>query len=249
MISVNVVSREDWINARIKLLKKEKEFSKARDELTHERQNMPWVRVDKDYRFDSPTGKENLKDLFSDKSQLIIYHFMFDSNWNEGCKSCSFVADHYNPSIVHLANRDVNLVTVSKAPLDKIEKFKQRMGWKFKWVSSSGSDFNSDFNVSFTDEEIKNNQVNYNFQDNTTFPVNEAPGISVFVIDKENDKIYHTYSTYARGLENFIGTYNLLDIVPKGRDENNLSYGMEWVRHSDSYDDENFIDPYIHKYK
>ena len=174
---------------------------------------------------------------------------MFNSNWNEGCKSCSFVADHYNHSVVHLANRDVNLVTVSKASLYKIEHFKKQMGWKFKWISSGNSDFNRDFNVSFTVEGIKNNRVKYNFQDNATFPVNESSGISVFVIDKENERIYYTYSAYARGLENFIGVYHLLDIVPKGRDENHLSYGMEWVRHSDSYDDENFIDPYLNKYK
>lgn len=249
MIHANVVSRDEWLKARIELLKKEKDHSYARDELTHARQAMPWVKVEKDYLFDGPTGKEHLRDLFSGKSQLIVYHFMFDNDWEEGCKSCSFLSDHYNSSVVHIANRDVNLVTVSKASLDKIEKFKKRMGWKFKWVSSANSDFNQDFHVSFTEDEIKNNKVYYNFQENTTFPVKEAPGISVFIMDKENGEIYHTYSAYARGLENFIGAYHLLDIVPKGRDEDDLSYGMEWVRHRDRYDDKNFINSYTTKDK
>lgn len=242
--SNNVVSREEWLKTRLDLLKKEKEQSKAREELTRARQDMPWVKVEKDYTFDGPNGKVHLSDLFEGKNQLIVYHFMFDPSWNEGCKSCSFIADHYEPAIIHLADRDVSLITVSKAPLEKLEAFKKRMKWNFKWISSENSDFNGDFHVSFTEDEI-DGKAYYNYQEDTSFTEKEAPGMSVFV--KEDNEIFHTYSAYGRGLENFIGTYNLLDIVPKGRNENNLSYGMEWVRHKDRYGDETFIDPYTLK--
>jgi len=236
MVSPTIVSKEEWLKARLELLKKEKDHSRARDELTRVRQTMPWVKVDKDYFFESTNGKVHLRDLFQGKSQLIVYHFMFDKDWDEGCKSCSFLADHYSPSIIHLAHRDVAMVTVSKAPLEKLEAYKKRMGWNIKWASSANSDFNRDFHVSFSEDEIAGKAF-YNFQENTTFPEKEAPGISVFVIDKDG-QIYHTYSAYARGLENLIGAYHLLDIVPKGRDEEGLSYGMEWLRHKDRYDDE-----------
>lgn len=242
--SNNVVSREEWLKIRLDLLKKEKEQSKAREELTRARQDMPWVKVEKDYTFDGPNGKVHLSDLFEGKNQLIVYHFMFDPSWNEGCKSCSFIADHYEPAIIHLADRDVSLITVSKAPLEKLEAFKKRMKWNFKWISSENSDFNGDFHVSFTEDEI-DGKAYYNYQEDTSFTEKEAPGMSVFV--KEDNEIFHTYSAYGRGLENFIGAYNLLDIVPKGRNENNLSYGMEWVRHKDRYGDETFIDPYALK--
>jgi len=237
------VSKEEWLKARIELLKKEKEHSKSRDELTYARQEMPWVKVEKDYVFEGSNGKVSLRNLFEGKSQLIIYHFMFEDDWDEGCKSCSFIADHYEPAIIHLANRDVTLVTISKAPLEKLEAFKKRMNWKFNWLSSHNSDFNRDFHVSFTDEELERGKGYYNFEESELFGTKEAPGISVFAIDNDGE-IYHTYSAYARGLDNFLTTYHLLDIVPKGRDEKGLSYTMEWLRHKDRYGDETFIDPY-----
>ena len=242
MTSPSKVSREEWFRARLELLKKEKEHSKARDELTQMRQNLPWVKVEKNYLFEGPNGKVQLKNLFEGKNQLIVYHFMFENDWDEGCKSCSFIADHYEPVLVHLANRDVAFATISKAPLEKLESFKKRMNWSFNWLSSENSDFNRDFRVSFTDEELEQGKGYYNFEERELFGTKEAPGISVFVI--EDGQIYHTYSAYARGLENFLTTYDFLDIVPKGRNEKELSYTMEWVRHKDRYGDETFIDPY-----
>lgn len=236
------VSREEWLKARMELLKKEKQHSQARDELTRARQDLPWVKVEKDYVFEGPNGMVHLRDLFEGKSQLIVYHFMFENDWEEGCKSCSFIADHYEPAIIHLANRDVSLVTISRAPVEKLESFKKRMNWKFNWLSSHNSDFNRDFHVSFTDEELETGKGYYNFEEGKLFGTKEAPGISVFAMD--DGKIYHTYSAYARGLENFLLTYHLLDIVPKGRNEDGLSYTMEWLRHKDRYGDETFIDPY-----
>ena len=231
-----VVSKDEWIRSRIELLEKEKAHSRARDELTRQRLAMPWVEVDKAYVFKGADGDETLSDLFGGADQLIVYHFMFDLDWEEGCKSCSFLADHYGTSVAHIARRDVALVTVSKAPWPKLDAFRNRMGWSFKWVSSEGSDFNRDFDVSFTDEEIANHAANYNFRADNSFPMREAPGISVFAKD-EDGRIHHTYSAYSRGLENFIGAYHLLDIVPKGRDETELAFGMEWVRHHDRYGD------------
>ena len=247
MTSVPRISREEWIKARLELLKKEKEYSKIRDDLTRARQSLPWVKIEKDYFFEGPSGNIHLRDLFEGKSQLIVYHFMFEDDWEEGCKSCSFLADHYEPAIIHLANRDVSMITISKAPLEKLEAFKKRMNWSFKWVSSQNSDFNRDFHVSFTKDEIDSGKGFYNYETDVIFPTKEAPGISVFAMDKEDEQIYHTYSAYARGLENFLTAYHLLDIVPKGRDEEELSYGMEWVRHKDRYEDETFIDPYTLK--
>ena len=229
-----IVSKEEWLKARLELLKKEKEHTKTRDELTRTRQSMPWVKVEKDYVFEGTNGKVHLGDLFEGKSQLIVYHFMFEKEWEEGCKSCSFQADHYEPAIVHLANRDVSMVTISIAPLEKLEGFKKRMNWNFNWLSSENSDFNRDFYVSFTDEERKSGNGFYNYQENSPYPTKEYPGISVFV--KDNDgQIYHTYSTYGRGLEDFLIVYRLLDIVPNGRNEEEFSYGMEWLRHKDRY--------------
>src|SRR5438105_3175617 len=158
----NVVSKEEWLAARKDLLLKEKEFSRLRDELSQRRRELPWEKVEKEYVFDGPDGKETLAGLFNGRSQLIAYHFMFDPEWDEGCKSCSFIADHYNPSIVHLKHRDVTMVTVSRAPMPKLEAFKRRMGWSFKWVSSSGADFNWDYHVSFKPEDVKQKQVYYN---------------------------------------------------------------------------------------
>jgi predicted dithiol-disulfide oxidoreductase (DUF899 family) len=192
MIDHTVVSSEEWETARKKLLEKEKEFSKLRDQLTRLRQSLPWEKVEKQYTFAGPRGKETLADLFGDKSQLIVYHFMYDPEWTEGCKSCSFFADHYNASIIHLKHRDVAMVTVSRAPLEKLEAFKKRMGWSFAWVSSLGSDFNWDYHVSFTPEQTQKGEMYYNYRIGK-FPVSEAPGISVFYKSESGD-VFHTYS-------------------------------------------------------
>jgi predicted dithiol-disulfide oxidoreductase (DUF899 family) len=241
-----VVSWQEWRNARLELLEKEKAHSRARDQLTQARQTMPWVAIEKDYEFEGPRGHVLLANLFQGKSQLIVYHFMFDTDWEEGCKSCSFIADHLEPALVHIANRDVAFAMISKAPWQKLEAFRKRMGWTLEWISSAGNTFNRDFHVSFTDEELEAQKAYYNFREGVPFPVKEAPGISVFARD-ERGRIFHTYSAYARGLENFIGAYTLLDIVPKGRDEDGLVYGMEWLRHKDRYDDDGFVDPYADK--
>jgi predicted dithiol-disulfide oxidoreductase (DUF899 family) len=214
-------------------LKKEKEFSQVRDELSRLRRELPWVKVEKKYVFDAPNGKETLADLFAGRSQLIVYHFMFGPGWEQGCPSCSFLSDHIDGSLVHLANRDVTLVVVSRAPLSQIEEFKKRMGWRFKWVSSCENDFNFDYHVSFTKEEMAKGSVYYNYR-MQPFGVEEGPGVSVFHKD-EMGTIFHTYSAYARGLDLLIGAYNYLDLVPNGRDESDLPYTMAWVRHHDRY--------------
>ena len=242
-----IVSKENWLSARLALLEKEKELTRLRDEVTKMRGSLPWTRVEKDYVFDGPSGKESLADLFDGRSQLIVYHFMFDPEWQEGCKSCSFLADHYDHSIIHIRQRDVSMVTISKAKLGVLQAFQERMGWTFKWVSSYENEFNRDFHVSFTPEELEKGEAYYNYR-MSPFPVSEAPGISVFAKDASG-AVYHAYSSYARGLDWFIGAYHLLDIVPKGRDEDSLSYGMEWVRHHDKYEDASFIDPYVDKLK
>ena len=230
-----IVSNEQWLKARLDLLEKEKAHSRARDELTRARQQMPWVKIEKEYVFEGPDGNESLSSLFGDKDQLIVYHFMFGPDWNEGCKSCSFIADHYEPSVVHIAARDVSMATISRAPLDKLLAYKKRMGWTFKWLSSLNTDFNYDFQVSYTEKDLADNNVYYNYNKGVSFPSTEGPGISVFARD-DDGSTYHTYSSYGRGLENFIGAYQLLDIVPKGRDEDSLSYTMEWLRHKDRYE-------------
>eukprot|EP00056_Hartaetosiga_gracilis_P000931 m.41405 g.41405 ORF g.41405 m.41405 type:complete len:247 (-) comp10422_c0_seq1:184-924(-) len=233
-----VVSREEWMVARLELLRKEKEFTKLRDELNKQRREMPWVAVEEDYTFTDGKGDEvKLGELFKGKSQLIVYHFMFASEWDEGCSSCSFWADSYDKVIAHLNHRDINLVTVSKAPVDKINAFKQRMGWSFQWVSSQDSKFNSDFGVSFTNEQLESGENIYNYNKNK-FPCSEAPGVSVFFRDPDSGCIYHTYSTYARGLDMLNSAYHLMDITPKGRDEGGLSYSMAWLKHHDKYTDD-----------
>jgi len=235
-----VVSREEWLRARVALLEREKELTRQRDELSRQRLALPWVKVEKQYVFDTPTGKRTLAELFDGRSQLVIYHFMFGPEWKEGCPSCSFLSDHIDGTLPHLAARDVSLAVVSRAPLAKIEAFKERLGWRFRWVSSFGTDFNRDFGVSFTKEESVSGEVNYNYTVQP-FPSEEAPGFSVFHED-ENGAIFHTYSTFARGLESLIGTYTILDLVPKGRDEDHLRFSMEWVRYHDRYGTDEFAD-------
>ena len=228
-----VVMHDEWLAARKVLLEKEKAFTRERDELSRLRRELPWERVETAYVFDGPDGEETLAGLFAGRSQLIVYHFMFDPDWDEGCMACSFLADHYAPAIVHLAQRDVTLVTASRAPLARIETFRERMGWRFKWVSSLRSDFNRDYGVTFTPEEVAGGEVVYNYAA-TAFPMTEGPGISVFCKD-QSGAVFHTYSSYARGLDMFIGAYHLLDIVPRGRDEDDLAFSMEWLRHRDRY--------------
>ena len=235
-----VVSREEWTAARKELLRKEKESTRLRDQLSAERRKLPWVKVEKNYVFDAPGGKVTLADLFAGRSQLVIYHFMFGPDWQEGCPSCSFVSDHIEGALTHLAARDVEVVMVSRAPPAKIEAFKKRMGWRYKWVSSFGSDFNADFHVSFTKDEMAQGKVNYNYT-MQEFPSAEAPGLSVFYKDADGD-VFHTYSTYGRGLDPLIGTYTILDLVPKGRDEDHLGFPMEWVRYHDRYGTNEFAD-------
>jgi predicted dithiol-disulfide oxidoreductase (DUF899 family) len=230
-----VVSHDEWLAARKQHLIKEKEFTQLRDDLSRERRELPWVRVEKDYVFDTPSGKQTLSDLFQGRSQLVVYHFMFGPSWGEGCKSCSFWADNFNGVIGHLNHRDVSLFAVSKAPLEKLEAFRKRMGWTFKWVSSFGNEFNNDFHVSFTPEELAKGEVYYNY-DMKKFPSNEAPGISVFYKNAKGE-VFHTYSCYARGLDMLNVAYHYLDLVPKGRDEDGLSFSMAWVRHHDRYGD------------
>jgi predicted dithiol-disulfide oxidoreductase (DUF899 family) len=236
-----VVSREKWVEARKAHLAKEKELTRQRDELSRQRRDLPWVKVEETYVFDSPKGKETLADLFDGRSQLIVYHFMFGPGWEEGCPSCSFLMDHVDGATVHLNARDVTLVAVSRAPLHQIEAFKKRMGWRFKWVSSYGNDFNFDYHVSFTASEMAKGKVYYNYA-MQEFGAEEAPGISVFYKDEAGD-IFHTYSTYARGGDILLGTYNYLDLAPKGRDEDGLAFTMAWVRHHDRYGADYAIDP------
>jgi predicted dithiol-disulfide oxidoreductase (DUF899 family) len=235
-----IVSRDEWLAARKKLLAKEKQLTHQRDALAAERRELPWVKVDKNYVFDGPEGKVTLADLFDGKSQLIIYHFMFGPDWQEGCPSCSLNMDHTDGALVHLAQRDVSFAAISRAPYPKIAGFKKRMGWRFNWVSSFGSEFNYDYRASFTPEEMARGKVEYNFELGE-FPSAEAPGISVFYKDK-NGEIFHTYSAYARGSETTINTYNYLDYVPKGRDEDSLPFTMSWVRHHDRYADGHLAD-------
>ena len=228
-----IVSHNDWVEARKAFLTREKEFTRLRDEISKERQSLPWEKVDKNYVFQSPKGDIALGDLFDGRSQLIVYHFMYGPDWEAGCKSCSFLADHFNPAIVHLNQRDVSMIAVSKAPLNILDDYKKRMGWDFVWVSSFHNDFNRDYNVSFTEEELARDDVYYNYK-NQGFPSTEAPGASVFFKDGDGT-VYHTYSVYQRGLDMFITAYHYLDLVPKGRDEGELPFTMEWVKRHDEY--------------
>lgn len=229
-----VVSREDWLAERKTLLAHEKELTRLRDQMARERRALSWVRIDKNYVFDTPDGRRTLADLFDGRQQLVVQHFMFGPGWEQGCPSCSYMADHSDGMTAHLAHRDVTLVAVSRAPLAEIERFHQRMGWKFRWVSSHGSDFNYDFGVSFTPEEVAKGEINYNFGPRS-FAREELPGVSVFFKGDANE-VFHTYSTYGRGVEVMMGTYNMLDLVPKGRGERDVGHKMEWVRHHDLYE-------------
>jgi predicted dithiol-disulfide oxidoreductase (DUF899 family) len=229
-----VVSREEWITARKALLHKEKEFTRLRDQLSAARRALPWVKVEKSYEFDGPNGKETLADLFAGKSQLIVKHFMFGPDWTEGCVGCSFELDHTLGALLHIEHHDVAYAVVSRAPLAKTEPFRRRMGWHVKWVSSYSSDFNFDFHVSFTPEQIANGTAFYNYQAGASV-IDEMSGRSVFYKDAAG-QIFHTYSSFARGGELFLGSYAFLDITPKGRNETKNGNLTDWVRHHDRYD-------------
>ena len=228
-----IVSKDEWLAARSALLKKEKEFTVLRDKLGQQQRDMPWVSVDKEYLFVGPNGKQTLSDLFDGRTQLIVYHFMYDPNWDAGCPSCSFWADNFNGIVVHLNQRDVTMIAVSRAPYSKIEEYKKRMGWNFKWVSSYDNDFNFDYHVSFTPEELSKKKAfyNYNLQD-THSP--EREGVSVFYKETA-DHVFHTYSAYARGIDVLNVAYHYLDLVPKGRDEDGHEFAQFWVRRHDEY--------------
>jgi predicted dithiol-disulfide oxidoreductase (DUF899 family) len=235
-----VASREEWLAARKELLVKEKQLTRQSDALAAERRNLPWVKVDREYVFDTRKGKKTLAELFDGRSQLIVYHFMFGPEWNEGCPGCSMVSDHIDGSTQHLANRDVTLLAVSRAPLAKIEEFKKRMGWRFRWVSSFGSDFNRDYHVSFSKEDLAKGEVEYNFT-KQPWRRDEAPGASVFY-KNERGEVFHTYSTYGRGNEQFMGVYRYLDLAPKGRYEEGLPNPSAWFKHHDRYEQDYYAE-------
>ena len=228
-----IVSQDEWLAARKALLLKEKQFTHLRDEINAERLALPWVKIEKDYVFDTPTGKKRLADLFEGRSQLIIYHFMLEPGWAAGCPGCSFVSDHFDGALPHLEHHDVTLTAVSRAPLSEIAAYKKRMGWRFPWGSSSESDFNYDFHVSFDKEDIAQGRAEYNFTKlDSSDASEEQPGLSAFYRD-EADNVYHTYSSYTRGLEELIGTLMLLDRAPRGRNEKRT---MDFVRRHDEYE-------------
>ncbi len=228
-----VVTPEQWVVARKQLLAKEKEFTRLRDQLSQARRELPWVAVTKPYLFEGPDGKQTLGELFDGRSQLIVYHFMFDPTWETGCKSCSFWADNFNGIVPHLSQRDVTFVAISRAPFAKLRAFAARLGWSFKWLSSYGSDFNYDYHVSFSPEELAGGRAIYNYAVNT-LNMPELPGISVFFKSSEGE-VFHTYSCYARGLDMLNTAYHYLDLAPKGRDETGLSFSMAWVHLRDEY--------------
>jgi predicted dithiol-disulfide oxidoreductase (DUF899 family) len=229
-----VVTHDEWLSARTEFLAKEKEFTRQRDALSRQRRELPWERVEKNYVFDSSGGKETLSQLFGTRSQLVVYHFMFTPSWEEGCKHCSFWADNFNGIDVHLNHRDVSFVAISRAPLAKIDAFKKRMGWSFKWLSSSGTDFNYDYQASFTPEQINSGKVFYNYK-TSAMEMQDREGVSVFFRDPKGT-IFHTYSAYARGIDMLNGAYHFLDLVPKGRDEDALEFTQSWVRYHDNYE-------------
>ncbi len=225
-----VGTRDEWRTARLQLLDKEKELNRLRDQLAEERRSLPWVRVEKEYAFDTHDGRKTLAELFDGRSQLLVYHFMLGPGWDEGCPSCSFWADTYDGNDVHLAARDVTFLCCSRAPLEEIDRYKDRMGWSFEWVSSAPSDFNFDFGVSFTADQVEGG-AEYNFRESGVG--DEMPGLSSFAL--EDGAVFHTYSTYARGLDPLNGAYQLLDLAPRGRDEAGLDWPMQWLRRHDAY--------------
>lgn len=237
-----IVTREEWLDVHKRHLVNEKELTRRRDQLSAARRELPWVRIDKPYVFEGPNGKETLADLFGGRSQLIVKHFMLGPGWKEGCVGCSFHSDHIDGAVPHLAQHDVTLLAVSRAPFAEIEAFKRRMGWRFKWVSSYGSDFNYDFHVSFTQDELAKGEVYYNYE-LRKLQSEEMSGISVFYKDAAGN-IFHTFSSYARGGDILLGTYNYLDLTPKGRNETGPNYNLtDWVRHHDRYGADGFVDP------
>lgn len=229
-----VVSPEAWLAARRELLLEEKKLLRLQDQLAARRRELPWVRIDHAYVFAGPAGPVTLADLFAGRSQLVIQHFMLGPGWEQGCKSCSFMMDHFNAAAVHLPARDTAFAAISHAPISEILPFTQRMGWNVNWVSAHGTTFNQDFHVSFSEAEMATGEVYYNYG-KRPFPVEEAPGVSVFA-KADDGTVYHTYSTYGRGVEFIMGTYHILDLTPKGRDEEGMEYGMEWLRHHDRYE-------------
>ena len=237
-----VTTREEWLEARLDLLAAEKDLTRRSDEVARLRQRLPWVRIDKPYVFDGPDGRVTLAQLFDGRHQLLVQHFMLAPGWEQGCPSCSYMADHTDGMTVHLAHRDVTFVAISRAPIAEIERFRQRMGWKFTWVSSYGNDFNYDFGVSFTPEKVAKGQINYNYG---KWPLTgeEWPGVSAFY-KEDTDDVFHTYSTYGRGVEVMMGTYRMLDLTPMGRAERgDTIYKMEWVRYHDGYEPEPIAKP------
>ncbi|HUN61628.1 MAG TPA: thioredoxin family protein [Candidatus Sulfotelmatobacter sp.] len=236
-----VVSREEWLAARKELLEKEKKLTRERDAIAAARRKLPWVKVDQEYVFDTPKGKRTLAQLFEGRSQLVVYHFMMGPGWPAGCPGCSMIADHLNGSVTHLANRDVTLIAVSRAPLPEIEAFQKRMAWTFKWASSYGSDFNYDYHVSCTKDELDQGEIYYNYRIQKPMS-EERPGVSVFYKD-EDGEVFHTYSAYARQLETLMGVYTYLDMVPKGRNEEGLRPPSAWLRHHDRYEQNYYADP------
>ena len=236
-----VVSQSEWVSARTELLVKEKRLTRQRDEIDRQRRELPWVKVEKNYVFEGPNGKQTLAGLFAGRSQLIVSHFMFGPGWKEGCVGCSFRSDHVDGALAHLEHHDVSFVTISRAPLAEIDAFRERMGWRFRWLSSYGSDFNYDFHVSFRDEEVATGKVYYNYE-TRDFVSQELSGVSVFYKDESGD-IFHTYSTFGRGDEMLVSTYMYLDLTPKGRNENGPRYNLtDWVRHHDRYEAAGVVD-------
>ncbi len=234
MSNHKVVSRDEWLALRQELLEKEKELTRQRDKLNEQRRELPWVKVEKNYVFDSDKGQVSLSDLFDGRSQLVVQHFMFNPDWEQGCVGCSFLADHKDAARVHLNQHDVSTVAISRAPLSKIEAFKKRMNWQFPWVSSGSSDFNYDYGVSFNKQDLANGPVFYNYQ-MQKYDQEDTAGTSVFY-KNEAGEIFHTYSTYARGDESLLGAYNYLDLTPKGRNEHGAHKNlMDWVKHHDKY--------------
>jgi predicted dithiol-disulfide oxidoreductase (DUF899 family) len=236
-----IATDTQWTEQRRKLLEREKELTRLHDEVARERRALPWRRITKEYVFDTQAGRRTLHDLFGGQRQLVLQHFMFGPGWEQGCPSCSFMADHMDGMTIHLAHRDIAFVAVSRAPLADILRFRERMGWSFDWVSSQGSDFNFDFHVSFTQEELATGEVQYNYRKGY-FPAEEAPGISVFCKD-DAGQVFHTYSTFGRGVEAMMGSYVLMDLTPQGRNERDTFYKMEWVRHHDRYEPGRTFEP------